>query len=138
VRYDILYYGDPGNETWPSIEGLDWTVTPFQHILKYFKRRQHFVAPGDGFDAHSSTRVDEKWSEMVLQSSGEMLFEQGSFGDSKLSMLALLACKFSSCGEGMLACEWSIFMRVKPRTHKPHRENILENRSWVIACVELS
>jgi hypothetical protein len=23
VRYDILYYGDPGNETWPSIEGLD-------------------------------------------------------------------------------------------------------------------
>jgi hypothetical protein len=97
--------GDPGNEMWPSIKGLDCTVTLFQHILKYFKPRQHFVALGDGFNAHSSTRVDEKWSEMVLQSSGEMLFERGSFGDSKLSMLALLACKFSSCGEEMLACE---------------------------------
>ena len=41
----------------PSIEGLVCTVTPFQLILKYFKRRHHFVDPGilfEGFDARST------------------------------------------------------------------------------------
>ena len=83
----------------PSIEGLVCTVTPFQVILKYFKRSQLFVNPGatfDGFVAHSSMGAEETCSRMVLQNNGDILFEYGSFGDSTMSILALLACKFLS------------------------------------------
>ncbi len=44
--FSRIWYGDPGNEVWPSIEGLNCTVTPFQVVFKYFKRMQHFVIPG--------------------------------------------------------------------------------------------
>ena len=92
----------------PSIEGLVCTVTPFQLILKYFKRRHHFVDPGvllrasmpavrweqEEFDRnHFLTLRDLIWS------------NHESFRHITLSMLTLLALEFPSW-EGILACEW--------------------------------
>jgi hypothetical protein len=83
----------------PLIEGLVCTVKPFQVILKHFKRSQLFVHPGasfDGFDAHSSMGTKETCSQMVLQNDRGILLDYGGFGDSTMSTLALLACKFSN------------------------------------------
>jgi hypothetical protein len=92
----------------PSIEGLGCTVTPFQLILKYFKRRHHFVDPGillrasmpavrweqEEFDrTHFLTLRDLIWS------------NHESFRHITLSILTLLALEFPRW-EGILACEW--------------------------------
>ena len=93
----------------PSIEGLVCTVTQFpsQLILKYFKRRHHFVDPGvllrasmpavrweqEEFDRnHFLTLRDLIWS------------NHKSFRHITLSMLTLLALEFPSW-EGILVCE---------------------------------
>ena len=54
----------------PSIEGLNCTVTPFQLVLKYFKRRQHFFDPGECDYAHSSMGT-KKRRMRVRKKSGE-------------------------------------------------------------------
>ena len=54
----------------PSIEGLICTVTPFQLVLKYFKRRQHFFDPGECDYAHSSMGT-KKRRMRVRKNSGE-------------------------------------------------------------------
>jgi hypothetical protein len=88
----------------PSIEGLVCTVTPFQLILKNFKRRQHFFDPGasfECFDALISMGAKEKRSLTVLQNSGEMsFFEQGCFGDSQCLtfMLAIVELRRRNVG----------------------------------------
>ena len=96
----------------PSIEGLVCTVTPFQLILKNFKRRQHFFNPGasfECFDAHSSMGPKEKRSLRIPE---RCRFEQGCFGDSTISMLDLLArnCRVEEkkcwlVNESFYACE---------------------------------
>ena len=92
----------------PSIEGLVCTVTPFQLILKYFKRRHHFLDPGvilralmpavrwekeEFYRNHFLTLRDLIWS------------NHESFRHITLSMLTLLALEFPSW-EGILACGW--------------------------------
>ena len=94
----------------PSIEGLVCTVTPFQLILKYFKRRHHFVDPGVLLRAsmpavrweqeeidrtHFLTLRDLIWS----------TWNHESFRRITLSILTLLALEFPRW-EGILACEW--------------------------------
>ena len=89
----------------PSIEGLVCTVTPFQLILKNFKRRQHFFDPGASFECFDaiSMGAKEKRSLTVLQNSGEMsFFEQGcsGFGDSQCLtfMLAIVELRRRNVG----------------------------------------
>ena len=47
----------------PSIEGLGCTVTLFQLILKYFKRRHHFVDPGVFLRASMPAMLAGRWEQ---------------------------------------------------------------------------
>jgi hypothetical protein len=124
--------GDPGNEVWPSIKGLNSTVTPFQLDLKYFKRRQHFFDPGECDNAHSQMGT-KKWWTMVHQNSCSRDTTMYDVYDPRMIYASKRANSQAEKKECWLLNEEFLYGLINLA-----RVNGTENFCWIITCLELS